>query len=532
MFEDLTLITCSYNTPDVTITMLKSYYEMNKEHCDNFNLLLMENSTDGETQKLLEENIGLTHSLAVDKALKQCKTKYALLVDTDIIFTKSILDVYTKFQNGDFAILGELVGDRGGFSLMPRINPWYCFINIEQINKCNISFHDQNRINLTKSNGFFDNIPINEEKGRRFYDVGSTFLEDILRNKLTVANAKNLGEYFIHYEGMSWQKQTDKLAYVILGNTVYNKYIKETEKFKNIDINDKFCIGNSMRKKKVDVAINSHKRPMASYLSIKSLMKYSGDEIDKIYFIDDNKDYVDYSKMLNDPELKDKIVYFKPKYNFWVSPINDNFTRDDDYRHSIRYQFAIEKSDKQFLFILHDDIVVFDNIIRAFKDGIDNSIGIGVIGQCKNCPAKKLDKCNSDNFMNYKPSSDELFEMYNSDLPPRWGGCLGDNFKKNPWPLPECRLNEFACLIDLYKIRNNSFYYFGAFKRIDNLDTDTATGWFRDILTTSNYTFKNFDVSKYIYHIDGHPTYFDENCLVSRENECKMKLETEYNIKF
>jgi len=48
--EDLTLISCSYNTPEVTITMLKSFFA----HHDSTSVLLKDNSTDNKTELLLK----------------------------------------------------------------------------------------------------------------------------------------------------------------------------------------------------------------------------------------------------------------------------------------------------------------------------------------------------------------------------------------------------------------------------------------------------------------------------------------------
>lgn len=800
MFEDLTLITCSYNTPEITLTMLKSFVYYHKQFSDHFNILLMENSTNNKTKELLDENnipyirsVGLTHSLGVNEAIKICETKYCLLIDTDIIFKQPIVKLYEKMKLNDFAIIGEYSKDRGGYKLKPRINPWFCMIDVEKINSCNIRFHSQERIESTNSVGFFGNIPINNNRSNEeMYDVGSTFYEDIVKNHLKIAIAKNIRELFVHYEGSSWQIESGHIGYMQLGQQVRNSYLKNIETFKEVSIknvfikpkkiknkivfiqpifcpndfyfkinlkslksfidykkrfdsniqiivggycfkqnywddfqkilpdgaiihkfdrnygkgyvvnelysmyadksipymltcdsdiifdtkedniferlikisehfkkyknqlslfslnqnddnchdwnfltqelnieNEKICFGqngggiaggciflsteiwkkvkgyrvmgvycgddgflnldifknggfvgvtksisiihpnhknedkdytlwkvhkirnnaisnnyenelndveNYWRNKnllnnkgKVDVAINVHKRPIASYLALKSLIRNCENDIDRIYFIDDNHELVDYSNILNDVDLKYHLEYFKPKYNFWTNPINLQKIEDEEYRHSIRYQYAIEKTDKEFLFIMHDDIVVNGNIIKDLRDNIGDCIGIGEIGQCWNCPAKKLGKCVSEKFEEYKPSYEELFEMYSSDLPPRWKNCLGKYFQQFPWPLPECRLNEYACLININKNNFKEFPFFGTVTQVDNLILDTATGWFRKNIY-KGYKFKHFDIYKDIYHEKGgHGTFFNNEDYEKREEKCKYILKERYN---
>ncbi len=51
--NDLTLITCSYNTPDITLTMLKSWMSV---HNRTQRLVVCDNSTNDETSRVLDEN--------------------------------------------------------------------------------------------------------------------------------------------------------------------------------------------------------------------------------------------------------------------------------------------------------------------------------------------------------------------------------------------------------------------------------------------------------------------------------------------
>lgn len=195
--DDLTLITCSYNTPDITLTMLKSWMSI---HNRTQRLVLVDNSTNQDTRSLLHDNKvpykcspGNSHGQGVNEALSLCKTKYALLVDTDVIFLKDHTDIFEQFKSMGLALMGKIEGDRGGKRIYKRVNPWHCFIDVDQIKAHGISFFDEERM---KSSFKSDCI----------YDIGSTFLEDVKRAGLKVGNVDLERSYFIHFEGMSWYK--------------------------------------------------------------------------------------------------------------------------------------------------------------------------------------------------------------------------------------------------------------------------------------------------------------------------------------
>jgi hypothetical protein len=244
--KDLTLATCSYNTPQHTITMLKSFVSLHNDY--PYNLLIMENSTNDDTQKLLIENgitwygnPGGTHSPSVDVLIDKCTTKYMLLVDTDIIFLKPIDILLQTIKNYDAAMIGEVQGSRGGYLIKNRVAPWFCIIDIEKIKANNIKFHSQDRIDSTGSNDFYKNIPLHLTYDKHYlYDVGCTFYEDILKAKLKIINAKGIQSYIVHAEGSSWQINCGHEGLMRHGKLVREMYQKEIERYKNIDIKGKF----------------------------------------------------------------------------------------------------------------------------------------------------------------------------------------------------------------------------------------------------------------------------------------------------
>jgi glycosyltransferase involved in cell wall biosynthesis len=135
-----------------------------------------------------------SHGDAVNRAFEYITSKYVLLVDSDVLFLEDIEKPYKLFKDGGFALMGEVVGDRGGKSLYPRVNPWFCFIDLEQLKKHGIKFYDKERTDKSKNT-------------ERVYDIGSTMFEDVVNADLMVANVKLENKYFKHYEGMSWRVQ-------------------------------------------------------------------------------------------------------------------------------------------------------------------------------------------------------------------------------------------------------------------------------------------------------------------------------------
>lgn len=188
--EDLTIVTCNCDTSDLIINLKRSI----EKHCSVLPKILVIDT--GELSMMGIQNIKMlntSHGNAVNAAFDLVKTRYMLLVDSDVLFLKDIKQPYEKFKEGGFVLMGEVVGDRGGKSLYPRVNPWFCFIDLEQLKEHNINFYDHHR---TK-----------EMKSERIYDIGSTMFEDVINAELTVADARMENKYFKHYEGMSWRVQ-------------------------------------------------------------------------------------------------------------------------------------------------------------------------------------------------------------------------------------------------------------------------------------------------------------------------------------
>lgn len=200
---DITLLTCIYNTPYLINPLFKSF----DRHHDNYKKVVVNTSDQNtllrECDDILDsfglhEKIklsGSSHGEAVNSALELIDTPHVLLVDSDIIFYKSFDTILERMIDGEFALGGEVVGNRGGKELYPRIQPWYCYINLKFLKENNIKFFDSDRTIKSKKDGI------------RIYDIGSTMFEDVVNAGGKIANFSVENKYFKHYEGMSWRVQ-------------------------------------------------------------------------------------------------------------------------------------------------------------------------------------------------------------------------------------------------------------------------------------------------------------------------------------
>jgi len=276
--------------------------------------------------------------------------------------------------------------------------------------------------------------------------------------------------------------------------------------------------------KNVDIAIQVYGKPYQTLATLKSLMLHCGDHIDKIYFIlekkQPNNDEFDFVlKQFNN------IIFFTPEYFLFISPPDKQKYEDEDYRYSLRYQYAWEKTDKKYLFITHNDILYKGDIIREMLNLLskDEYAGIGQIVGCGNCPAFFAKKCDGDKFLEYNPSYAEVIELIEKYPPVR--GQQHNSFlnKEQPMPLPECKINECACLLNLKRIKHEIIPYgsidpFGTYVGID-----LNNAWFRE-LNLKGYKFKNFNIYQYCKHgwgqaLSGHLTLFNLYHYAQAEGE-------------
>lgn len=229
-------------------------------------------------------------------------------------------------------------------------------------------------------------------------------------------------------------------------------------------------------KVKVDVIISVYGKPFQTLATLKSLYKYSGKHIDKLFFLEEAKHpFGDEVMWILD--YLDNVVHYKPKTH--VNPYAIK-SKDVPYE-NIRHQYGIDNSDKKYVFVTHNDVLYTGDIIREMLNEIEDCIGVGEIGQCWNCPAKSKGLCSGETFYDWWPTYEEVLDLGLPHIRTR----IDNVNKENPKPLPECRLNEWACLIDREICVKEGHPYFGDF------DDDSGTAWFRS-MHLKGYKFKDY----------------------------------------
>jgi len=291
----------------------------------------------------------------------------------------------------------------------------------------------------------------------------------------------------------------------------------------------------------VDVAINALGRPYQTLLSILSLAKHNSEYIDTIYLIidaDTPKSYRKKFDMINHIDNL-KIEFFTPSvsYNYYDNVVG--MYNDYDARMGIRYQYAWENTDKKFLFISHNDCLYTGNIIKGMVDKINNNIIIGHLGVCWNCPASWAGCCGRGKYQEYKPSYQELVVLFqNAEVPNNRifeFRCdktdFNEKYRKHPWPLPACRVNEWACLVNIEKARAITVPHgeatpFGATTYIGDILVDTSCEWFHDV-NVMGYTGKDFPVEAYVKHEFGLRSMYSKDEYFKRESKALATIQND-----
>lgn len=186
---DLTLLTCNYNTPLLIENLIKS----TKKFSFDFKEYIVDTGEKVTYDPINAHISNCSHGEAVNFAFGKIDTELLLLVDSDVIFHLDIGPIITAFNGCGATLLGNVSGDRGGKRLHPRVDPWFCLMNLKKLKEHGIKFFDPIRTKASRGTNIV-------------YDIGSTMFEDVMSKELTVANFNGEGKYFKHYEGMSWRK--------------------------------------------------------------------------------------------------------------------------------------------------------------------------------------------------------------------------------------------------------------------------------------------------------------------------------------
>lgn len=220
--------------------------------------------------------------------------------------------------------------------------------------------------------------------------------------------------------------------------------------------------------REIDIAICSYKKPESLLYTLMSIKKYSGRHVNSVWINDDQgaplselAEIYSAAHVINyfiPWQLKTRrntqrigwhhsnVLGFTPRYHDLKStlyhsilPLVKNHRLFTD-KPNIRYQWAIDNTKQRYLFLVHDDILFFDDILTLYLQKMrENSelAMVGDLGQCWRC--SHHDVCCPEKINNH---------VYPS---PNWPitGPKGSKDTRR-----SCRMNEWCLLLDVEKIRD------------------------------------------------------------------------------
>ncbi len=244
---------------------------------------------------------------------------------------------------------------------------------------------------------------------------------------------------------------------------------------------------------KVDVAVQSYKKPESLIYSLLSLHRECKDSVDEVW-INDDKSGGNLLEIYKSDQLRNALYPwkvnvrenkyrmgwwlsfvkgYKPKYlslPYMILRMAWNFYKNKNIfvaREDIRYQWAIDNTSKPYLFIMHDDVSFKGDIIKRYIDvafNLDNPAILGDLGQCWRC-AYQVTGCSPAKILyGYRPS----LASPNTQISP------GDH----KWA---CRINEWCALLSVSAakhIQEKHHIFFGNF---DDRG-DTSAYWFSKVV--------------------------------------------------
>ena len=269
--------------------------------------------------------------------------------------------------------------------------------------------------------------------------------------------------------------------------------------------------------KPIDVNIAFYGKPYQTIVTIESLMRHSGQHIDKIYLSRERKqphgDWVGIHKIIDvfrDRTIdghKINLVVTYP-YHFLGLGVHDyeRARTDAVFRKSIMFQYALETTDKKYMCIMHNDMFFYGDILgemlKMFANSPANVAGIGSIGQCWGCPAGPDwgNVCHPEKYEQYIPSQEEAIALQEAQPNIRQALNLQVLRSGRVHPLPECRLNEYCALIDVAMYRENTLPggTIGCYGGVWD-GTDLATVWSHDMYQRG-FRFRHITLEKYVQH--------------------------------
>lgn len=290
---------------------------------------------------------------------------------------------------------------------------------------------------------------------------------------------------------------------------------------------------------RVDAAMNIFGKPYQTALSLLSLLRFSGRHIDRVYlqFEPQGSRFDPAPPYAVAEYLGSRAVNCQPGHWLRREAADSRRFPDPEYRFSIRYEYAFEHTDKPWLFVLHNDVLIKRDIVGAMLAAIGDAFAIGRLGQCWNCPASREalvrdsgcgeKACSPERYREFRPDYEGLKRLYALAVErgvfvrPYWEGWE-TRYAADPWPLPECRINEWGCLVNVRQTRplvqpQGEILPFGAYESCGSICLDIAASWFRDLHRHGLHA-RHMDILPYLTHWVGNDKMLERRYLRAEEN--------------
>ncbi|MCB0771200.1 MAG: hypothetical protein KDC00_12450 [Flavobacteriales bacterium] len=284
----------------------------------------------------------------------------------------------------------------------------------------------------------------------------------------------------------------------------------------------------------VDIAINAYGKSHQTAVTLLSLLRHSGQHIRTIRITLERRQPFDADFVDLLAHLGDRATIHRPRFWFGTRPTRTTWLLQwRPYRHSLRYQYAWETSDRPFLFVTHNDVKYTGDIIGAMLDRIPGHVAIGPVGQCWNCPAALAQHCGPDSYSTYRPNYTEWKALAAKHPGPRAAHYHRVVDPNKPWPLPECRVNEWSMLVDMRIARPLTMPFGDAVPLGALYGLDVGTQWFHDVLNNGE-RIAHFDIAPYAAHAwasvtgGGHAALVNKDVYDAEEERAWAYLTTEF----
>ena len=298
----------------------------------------------------------------------------------------------------------------------------------------------------------------------------------------------------------------------------------------------------------IDVAMNIFAKPYQTALSVLSLLKHSGGHVGNVWLqfepYGSQYDIVSPYAIAQylSGKIGDRCRVFQPDYWLDLNAADPARLHEAAYRYGIRYQYAFEHSTSRRLFLMHNDVLILQDVLGFMREQMGEAVAVGHLGQCWNCPAHTEDltrevlgrgPCGPDQYLDFRPDYGQLQQLYalahqrNIFARPYDRGFAGI-FDQQPWPLPECRINEWACLLDLEASRpvcvpNGPVLPPGAYRQCGPVCLDIGVEWFRGMHARGRYA-RHVDLSRHLKHWVGTGKVTARRYALAEENALKILL--------